>query len=271
MHKFFTLVALVSLCLLPTALTAQTAPVKGEAILKHPIGVLAVKATDLIAAGQIDAYQAMRTKEDQDEWKKASAAEKQQLGRRLKENAPTPPVFADLVRKGGELTITGDRAVLGASTPAGLLRQMFSREGGAWRVSFGPYFEATLPPAVRVEGPALTKHPSIAIVLQYVDLVQADKTEEAITRFGSTSAQEEWKAQPASERRESAAFRKRMLPARAELTRAIASGGLLLIEGDRATLNVIKMAPATATKGTGSSTTIAIPLALENGVWKIAQ
>jgi hypothetical protein len=271
MPKLLTVLTLVALSLLPATVTAQTAPLKGDAILKHPIGLLAVKATDLIAADQIDAYQALRTKEDQNEWKKASAAEKQQSGRRLKENAPTPAVFADIVRKAGELTINGDTAVLGASTPAGLLRQVFSREGGAWRVSFGPYFEPTRPPAVRVEGPALTNHPAIAVVLQYVDLVQANKTEEAITRFGSTNAQADWKAQPASEKRESAAFRKRILPTRADLTRSIAAGGVLLVEGDHATLNVIKMDPATATKSTGSSTTVAIPLALENGTWKIAQ
>ncbi len=265
------LTALVLVLLVPVALMAQTAPVKGDAILKHPIGVIAVKSTELLAAGQVDAYQALRTKEDQDEWKKASAAEKQASGRRLRENAPSPAVLADLLRQAGELTVNGDMAILGAATPAGLLRQTFAREGGAWRVSFGPYFEATLPPAVRVEGPALTNHPSIAVVLSYVDLVQAGKTDEAITRFGSANAQANWKEQPASEKRDSAAFRKRILPTRAELTRAIASGGVLLVEGERATLNVIKMDPATASKSTGSSTTVAIPLALENGAWKIAQ
>lgn len=271
MRTFRNALVLAALSLLPVALSAQTAPVTGDAILKHPIGLIGVKSVDLLAAGQVEAYQALRTKEDQDEWKKTPASEKKDYSDRLRSNAPSPAVFADLVRRGGRLTINGESALLEASTPAGEMRQMFAREGSAWRVSFGPYFEPTLPPAVRVEGPALTSHPSIAVVLQYVDLVHADKTDEALARFGSAKAQTAWKGEPAGEKRESAAFRKRMLPTRAELTRAIGSGGVLLVEGESATLNVIKMEPATAARSTGSSTTVAIPLVLENGAWRIAQ
>jgi hypothetical protein len=266
-----TVFGLLGSLLISATVAAQTAPITGEAILRHPVGVLGTRSVEVIAAGKFDDYSAMRTKDDQAEWKATSAAEKKSFGDRLKENAPTPAAFADLVRKAGELTINGDMAVLAATTPAGTLRQVFALEGGQWRLSFGPYFMAERAPGSRVEGADLARHPAVAVVLQYNDLVQAGNTDGALARFGTTKAQTEWKALPASEKRESAAFRKRLLPARAALASAIASGGLLLVEGDEATLNVMAIQAATATNPTATSSTIAIPLALENGAWKIAQ
>ena len=275
MHKALCLVAVATLALYSTTAAAQPAPVKGDAILKHPLGVLATKVVDLIAAGKYDEVMALRTKSDQTDWKAASAAEKKEFGDRMKQNAPSARAFADMVRAGGELTIDGESASLMATTPAGMMRQAFEREGGQWRVSFGPMFMAAAgaaaAPAARIEGAALAKHPASAVVLQYADLVHAGKVDEAIAKLGSTQAQAKWKALPAGEKKESAAFRARMLPARAELAKAIQAGGLLLVEGDVATLNLIKIEPATAQNSKGSSTTVAIPLTLENGQWKIAQ
>ena len=265
----------VALLLLPLPAVAQ-APVKGEAILKHPLGVLAARVVDLIAAGKYDEVMALRTKSDQTDWKAASAAEKKEFGDRMKQNAPSAKAFADMVRAGGELSIEGESASLMATTPSGMMRQTFEREGGQWRVSFGPMFMASesgpaaAPPA-RIEGPALAKHPSVDVVLQYADLVRSGNVEAALARFGSTQAQAKWKALPASEKKESAAFRARMLPARPALTKAIQSGGVLLVEGERATLNVITIEPATEKNSKGTSTTVAIPLTRENGQWKIAQ
>src|SRR5689334_21235274 len=117
-----------------------------------------------------------------------------------------------MVRAGGELTDDGETASLMATTPAGKMRQTLEREGGQWRVSFGPMFmanrggAAAAAPATRVEGPALANHPARTVVLQYVDLVHAGKIDEAIARFGSTQAQAKWKALPASEKKESADF-----------------------------------------------------------------
>jgi len=276
MSKISCLVAAVLILALPAPGAAQPAPLKGDPILKHPLGVLAAKVVDLIAAGKYDEVMALRTKEDQTDWKTASAAEKKEFGDRMKQNAPSVKAFADMVRAGGELTIDGDSASLMATTPAGMMRQAFEREGGQWRVSFGPMFMAAAGgpaavPTTRIEGAELVKHPAVAVVLQYADLVHAGKVDEAIATVGSTRAQAKWKALPASEKKESAAFRARILPARAELSKAIQSGGLLLVEGDVATLNLIKIEPATAQNSKGTSTTVAIPLALENGQWKIAQ
>jgi hypothetical protein len=55
------------------------------------------------------------------------------------------------------------------------------------------------------------------------------------------------------------------------VAKSLASGGVLLMQGDEATLNLITMTPATASNSTGSSTTIGIPLILEQGQWKLAQ
>ena len=271
------LVAVAALCAVAVPVGAQNAPLKGDAILKHPIGQLASRIVDLIAAGKIDEVMALRTKSDGADWKAASAADKKDFGDRMKERAPSPAAFADLVRKAGALTIDGESASLEASTSAGTLRQTFEREGGQWRASFGPMFlPANDAPAAptsesRVEGADLAKHPAVDVVLQYADLVHAGKMDEAIAKLGSTDAQDRWKALPASEKKESAAFRKRITPPRAELARAIAAGGLLLVDGATATLNVITVEAATAQKSTGSSTTLAIPLALDKGQWKIAR
>ena len=277
MPRMLSLVAAVVLVVLPAPGAAQPAPVKGDAILKHPLGVLAAKVVDLIAAGKYDEVMALRTKGDQTDWQAASATEKREFGDRMKSNAPSPAAFADMVRAGGELIVEGETASLMATTPAGMMRQAFEREGGQWRVSFGPMFiadrggAAAPAPAKRVEGAALPSHPATEVVLQYVDLVHAGKIDEAIGKFGSTQAQAKWKALPAGEKKESSEFRRRILPRRAEMAKALQSGGVLLIEGDTATLNIIKIEPATAQNSKGSSTTVAIPLTLENGAWKIAQ
>ena len=264
---------LVALLAAPAPLAAQSAPVTGEAILRHPLGVLATKSVDAIAAGRMDEYASLRIKSDQDEWKAMSAADKRDYGARLKERVPSPAVVADLVRQGGELTISADSATLVATTMAGMLREVFIREGGQWRVSFGPMFMAAPPstPTVEVKGDALSRHPAIAVVLQYNDLVQAGQTAAALTRFGTAQALSDFNALPAQEKARDASFRKSLLPGRLELTRAIAAGGTLTVEDNHATLIVITGTPATASNSRGSSTSLTVPLMLENGTWKIAQ
>ena len=180
-----------------------------------------------------------------------------------------------MVRKAGELTVEGENATLSATTPAGTVRQAFAREGGQWRVAFGPMFftaEDTAPVRqTRVEGADLVAHPALAVVLEYVDLMHAGKGEAAIGTLGTADAQARWKSLPAGEKKESLAFRRKMLPSRAVIARAGDGRSVLLIEGDRASLNLIQLTPATATNSTGSSSTVTIPLALEQGRWRIAQ
>lgn len=89
--------------------------------------------------------------------------------------------------------------------------------------------------------------------------------------LATTKAQAEFKAEPASEQTASADFRRRILPTRAELEQSLAKEGVLIIEADgTATLNIVKTTPATGS-GAGSSATVAMPFAMEDGRWKIAQ
>ena len=70
------LLAIAAMCVVAAPVGAQNPPIKGDAILKHPIGQLASKIVDLIAAGKIDEVMALRTRSDAADWKAASAPEK---------------------------------------------------------------------------------------------------------------------------------------------------------------------------------------------------
>jgi hypothetical protein len=273
----------VSLCL-AVALAASTAgllaqaPLEGEAALKHPASQLAIKIAGLLQAGKIDEYVALRTKSDIDEWKKMSAADRRDMSANYKERAPDPRALAAAIAKTGELTVNGSRAQLEAKLENGAeVIGMFELEGGSWRASIGPMVLAGGAPAAtkeeRVNGPDILRHPIGTLALQYVDLVHGGKMDEAM-RLATTDAQAKWKSEPASERAESAAFRRKMLPTRADLLGALKSGGVLIIEDDtRATLNIVRTEQKSSKAGeaSSSSTTVFIPFAKENGQWRLAQ
>jgi len=122
----------------------------------------------------------------------------------------------------------------------------------------------------RITGAALVAHPVAALAAQYLDLLHGGNMDAAMA-LATTKAQAAFKAEPASEQTASANFRRRMLPTRAELDRSLATEGVLIIEADgTATLNLVKTTPATGS-GAGSSTTVAMPFAMEDGTWKIAR
>ena len=112
-----------------------------------------------------------------------------------------------------------------------------------------------------------------ALAVQYLELLHAGKLEEAMQRLASAEAQQRWKAEPASERAASAAFRKKTLPTVAEFKSLLPSGVLIIEDGERATLNVIKKEQRPTKPGTVeySSSTVAMPFVLENGVWRLAR
>jgi hypothetical protein len=260
-----------------TVLLAQS-PLKGEAVLKHPAGQLAIKVAGLLHAGKIDEAVALRTKSDIDEWKKMSAADRRDMSANYKERAPDPKVLAAAIAKTGELTVNGSIAQLEAKLDNGAeIVAMFELEGGSWRAGIGPMVLAGGAPAAtkeeRVSGPDILKHPIGTLALQYVDFVHGGKMDEAM-RLATTDAQAKWKAEPASERAESTAYRRKMLPTRADLVTALNSGGVLIIEDDvRATLNVVRTTQKSSKPGesSSSSTTVFIPFAKENGQWRLAQ
>lgn len=261
-----------------TSASAQSPDdITGDAVLKHPAGQLAVKAAELLVAGKTEAVIALGTKASQGEWKQASADDRKGMTAMMLRRAPALAGFADSIRKSGVLATMGNSAILRVELAKGdAAITYFELEAGAWRITNGPMVIAgAAEPAneTRIEGADLLKHPIAALASQYVELVHANKIEDAM-QLASTEAQQEWKAEPASERAASADFRKKNLPAVAEFKSLLSSAAVLIIEdGERATLNVIRQERRPTQLGTVeyTSTTFAIPFVLENGVWKLAR
>jgi hypothetical protein len=122
----------------------------------------------------------------------------------------------------------------------------------------------------RIKGADIMKHPIGPLALQYVDLVHAGKMEDAL-KLASIKPQAEWKKYP-GERTSYTNFMKKMMPSRADLEASLQGGAVLIVEGQKATLNVIKMEQKSAKPGevTSTSTTVGIPFVLEDGKWKVA-
>lgn len=251
--------------------------IKGEAILKHPAGQLAIKAAELLAAGRIEEVVALGPKSGQSEWKKTPAEDRKGISGMMQKRAPAAGTFPDAIRKSGVLAINDAFAILRVELAKGdAAIAYFEREAGTWRITNGPMVVAgAAEPSneTRIEGSEVMAHPIAALATQYVELVHAGQIEAAMRQLGSTEAQKAWKAEPASERAESAAFRKKTLPPVAEFKSLLPTGVIIIEDGERATLNVIKKEQRPTKPGTVeySSTTVAIPFVLENGAWKLAR
>lgn len=270
-------VPLLLLAALATAPAAAQAPtmIKGEAILAHPAGKLAIRAAELLAAGKIDDVIRLRTAADQAELKKESAAERADWAQRAKDRAPDPKLLAAAIRKGGVLTVFPDRASLESPyADGGEVMAMFTLEAGKWYASLGPMVMAGAPAPgteVRIEGEEILKHPIYALALEYADAVHSGKPE-ALLKLYSTKKQADWKAESESERKEIAAYYKKTIPKRTDLAAGVRSGGVLFIENDNvATLNVITIESKSKEPGVvqSTSTTVGILFVLEGGQWRV--
>jgi hypothetical protein len=272
-----TVVPLLLIAALVTAPAAAQAPtmIKGEAILAHPAGKLAIRAAELLAAGKTDDVIRLRTAADQAELKKESAAERADWAKRAKERAPDPKLLADAIRKGGVLTVFPDRASLESPyAGGGDVMAMFTLEAGKWYASMGPMVMAGAPAPgteVRIQGEEILKHPIYPLALEYADAIHSGKPE-AFLKLYSTKKQADWKAEPESERKEIAVYYRKTIPKRADLAAGIRSGGVLIIENDSvATLNVITIESKSKEPGVvnSTSTTVGIPFVIESGQWRV--
>jgi hypothetical protein len=137
-------------------------------------------------------------------------------------------------------------------------------------VTLMPMAPALAQPETRIKGADIMKHPIGPLALQYVDLVQAGRMEDAL-KLSHDKAQAEWKKYPA-ERKSYTDFMKKMMPSRADLEKSLQGSAILIIEGKRATLNSIKTEQQSSSPGsiTSSSTTVGIPFVMEDGKWKVA-
>ncbi|MCM3876340.1 MAG: hypothetical protein NEA02_07970 [Thermoanaerobaculia bacterium] len=283
MKKTFVFLAALPLLLLAIAVTPRAAAenepttLRGEAILGHPAGKLAIQTAELLAAGKVEEAIRLRTSAEQADWKGQSAGDRKDMTARMKERAPNPKAFAEAIRTGGELILTPVRGRLsvpmGAAGSAAVILEI---EGGKWRITGGPMLIANEPEPgkeTRIQGIEILKHPVGELALKYADALHAGGMDAAM-KLASTKAQADWKTLPASERAESTAFRKKMTPKKDDLESGIKAGGILIIEDDaRAMLNVVKIEQKSKEAGVvdSSSTTIGIPFVLEGGQWKLAR
>jgi hypothetical protein len=124
---------------------------------------------------------------------------------------------------------------------------------------------------VRIKQAEILKHPIAEVALAFADLLNAGKLDEAMTKLASKKSLENWKKEPASEKADIAKYYLRQVPKREQYKSDIEKGGLLLVDGGLATLNVVKTTSKSTGPGAlqGSSATSAIAFVQEGGQWKV--
>lgn len=88
-----------------------------------------------------------------------------------------------------------------------------------------------------IKGAAILQHPCGKVAIKHMGLVHAGKMEEA-TKLGIQEMQDQWKALAADERKMMSGMMKEMSKTEEQFTAEIKAGGLLVVEGDAATLTV---------------------------------
>lgn len=91
---------------------AANADLKGQAILDHACGKVAVKHMGLVHAGKIDEANLLSTKEMQDMWKAMPAKDRAMMSGMLKEMSKTPEQYAIDIKANGLLAVNGQDATL---------------------------------------------------------------------------------------------------------------------------------------------------------------
>lgn len=260
----------------PQAGLAQDDPqvLEGEAAFKHPSTQVVLQAAEHFRAGKIDAGMALYTASEQADWKKSS--EKAELSARRKERAPDPKAFAEGIRKGGTLTLYASEGQLRAPLPDRAMGIAYiALEKGTWRLTGGPMaIENAQEPAKeeRFQGDEMRAHPVYALALAYAEALHATK-DDSFMKLATKKAREKWAAEPASERSESAAYRRRTIPRKSDLVASLKDDGFIVVEDDvRASLVVISVTQSSPEPGTVSSTssTLSLGFELEDGEWRVA-
>src|SRR5947209_5819672 len=92
-------------------------------------------------------------------------------------------------------------------------------------------------PKTEIKGAAILDHPCGKVAVKHMGLVHAGKMEEA-TKLGSKEMQEKWKALPAEDRKTMTMMMKEMSKSEAEFAAEITAAGVLVVDGDKATMTV---------------------------------
>jgi len=91
---------------------AAKSELKGQAILDHACGKVAVKHMGLIHAGKIDDANLLATQEMQDTWKKMPAEDRTMMSGMMKEMSKTAAQYAIDIKANGLLLVDGQAATL---------------------------------------------------------------------------------------------------------------------------------------------------------------
>lgn len=88
-----------------------------------------------------------------------------------------------------------------------------------------------------IRGAAILDHACGKVAVKHMGLVHAGKMDEA-TKLGTKEMQEQWKALPAADRNMMLEMMKGTSKTEAQLSAEIKAGGVLAVEGNKATLTV---------------------------------
>ena len=94
------------------ASAAGKSEIKGQAILDHPCGKVAVKQMRLVHAGKFDEANKLSTKEMQDQWKAMPAKDQTMMQGMMKDMSETPEQFTAEIKATGVLVIDGPAGTL---------------------------------------------------------------------------------------------------------------------------------------------------------------
>jgi hypothetical protein len=92
-------------------------------------------------------------------------------------------------------------------------------------------------PKTEIKGAAILDHPCGKVAVKHMGLVHAGKMEEA-TKLGTKEMQDEWKALPEKDRTMMSGMMKEMSKTEEQFAADIKASGLLVVEGDSATMTV---------------------------------
>lgn len=108
-------------------------------------------------------------------------------------------------------------------------------------------------PKTEIKGAAILDHACGKVAVKYMELVHDGKMEEA-TKLGTQEMQDQWKAMSAEDRTMMSGMMKEMSKTKAAFSAEIKANGLLVVEGDKATLTVTKEHKDANGSGTSTQT-----------------
>lgn len=88
-----------------------------------------------------------------------------------------------------------------------------------------------------IKGAAILDHPCGKVAVKHMGLVHAGKMDEA-TKLGTKEMQAQWKALPAADRNTMSGMMKEMSKTEAQFSAEIKAGGVLTVDGNKATLTI---------------------------------